>query len=82
MKHTEEISHQQLKALLQEGIVSFSFYKKNGELRRSNGTTNLDEIDEFDHPITGAGSPDSVTVFYDTDKEAWRSISINSEVFI
>ena len=64
---------------LNKGVVTFTFQKKNGDVREAKGTTNLLLIPREDHPHPMG--PESVTpfsaiAFYDLDKRAWRSFSI------
>ena len=69
----------QFRKRLANGVVTFSFWKKDGSIREAKGTTNMLLIPKEDHPA--ALSPESVTPFsaipfYDLDKRAWRSFSI------
>ena len=69
----------QFRKRLANGVVTFSFWKKDGTIREAKGTTNMLLIPKEDHPA--ALSPESVTPFsaipfYDLDKRAWRSFSI------
>lgn len=79
---------QELKKRLQEGIVSFTFKKKDGEVRLAKGTTKIDMIPESKRPVEKTlieGTTPSVSSFqtyFDTDKEAWRSFVKNSLVSI
>lgn len=62
-----------LREKLQNGIVSFTYKKKDGSIREANGTTRMDCIPEENHPKgTGEHSSDVVT-YFDTDKNEWRS---------
>lgn len=62
-----------LRKKLQEGVVKFTYKKVNGDIREATGTTNLDHIQEGDHPKgTGTAKPGIVN-YYDTEKMAWRS---------
>jgi len=70
---------EELEKKLKEGIVHFAFKKLNGELRPSKGTTKMDLIPSSDHPKSGGRSAPSVVVFYDLNKNAWRSVSRRTE---
>lgn len=59
-----------MKKLLRHHIVFFKFKKKNGELRRAVGTL----ISSFLPPLRGgAPKPEHQMVYYDLEKEHWRS---------
>ena len=75
----QQITHEQLKSLLKDGPLRFSFIKTNGELRQAYGTTNLSRIPQSAHPKGGDG-PNGATCYFDLDKNAWRSISINQSI--
>ena len=64
---------------LSDGVVTFTFMKKDGSLREARGTTHPLLIPSEDQPLSLG--PESVThlksiPFYDIDKKAWRSFSI------
>lgn len=77
----QQITHEQLKSLLKDGPLRFSFIKTNGELRQAYGTTNLSRIPQSAHP-KGGDAPNGVTCYFDLDKNAWRSISINQSIAV
>lgn len=76
-----QISHDELKQKLSEGIVTFFFKKKDGTLRPANGTTKLTNIPESNHP-KGTGVPKAQTVYFDLQKQAWRSVSLTKEIWL
>jgi len=55
---------------LRDNIITFKFRKKNGELRTAHGTLHPDYL-----PALKGGSPrpEKQMVYYDLDKEGWRS---------
>lgn len=75
---------QDLKQALHEGVVRFTFVKKDGSVRNVRGTTCPDLV-PVDNMPQGKRSPgtqakyDQQTVaFYDIDKKAWRSMRIDT----
>ena len=75
------ITAQELRAKLSQGPVNFKFIKSDGTERVANGTTNMSNVPESQHP-KGGKAPDSIIAFYDLDKQAWRSLSISSTIWI
>ena len=62
-----------LQSKLRKGTASFSFIKKNGEVREALGTL------LFDTPYVSTStrvSPWHIVKFFDTVKNAWRSMDI------
>lgn len=76
-----------IKTLLNEGIVTFTFTKTNGEIRQAVGTRILDPAvakgyTESDAPKgTGKETP-GVIPYWDLDKEAWRAVREDSIISI
>lgn len=76
-----------LKTLLSEGQVTFTFKKANGEIRTATGTRILNPavamgFTEDDKPKgTGREIP-GVIAFWDIDKGAWRSVRESSIISI
>ena len=73
-----------LRTALNEGVVHFTFIKKDGSLRHARGTTCPDLI-PVDNMPKGARTPAQQTAFqrqtvtfYDIDKKAWRSMCIET----
>ena len=67
---------EELKSAMHEGVVEFTFMKKNGTERVAHGTLNFNKIVELGGNLpNGNGTPkDSDTIaYFDTDKNAWRS---------
>lgn len=68
----------ELKKLLNEGIVTFTYKKLNGEERQAKGTRILDfdvaiGLEEDDIPKGLRSEVDGVIAYWDLDKKAWRS---------
>ena len=66
---------EQLKQMLSEGVVSFSYGKKNGEWREAVGTRNPNIIEEKGGCLpkgTGIETP-GVVAYWDVDAAGWRS---------
>lgn len=78
---------QDLKTLLSEGQVTFTFRKANGEIRTATGTRILKSsvamgFTDADMPKgTGREIP-GVIAFWDIDKGAWRSVREDSIISI
>ena len=55
---------------LRDNIITFKFKKRNGEIRTAHGTLHPDYLP----PLKGgAPRPERQMVYYDLDKEGWRS---------
>lgn len=55
---------------LRDNIITFKFKKRNGEIRTAHGTLHPDYLP----PLKGGGPrPERQMVYYDLDKEGWRS---------
>jgi len=71
-----------LRTLLNEGTVQFAFKKLNGDLRTAVGTTSIESIPLADHP-QGVREPSATVItYYDLGKNAWRSVSESTEIFL
>ena len=71
-----------LRTALNEGVVLFTFVKKDGTLRHARGTTCPDLIPVDNMPLNKR-SPEQqaafqrqTITFYDIDKKGWRSMQI------
>jgi hypothetical protein len=80
--HQIETTPQILKNLLKEGVVEFSFIKKDGSRRDAIGTTNLSSIPAESHPQGVRESSDKVVTFFDLEKREWRSVSTLREIYL
>lgn len=85
----EEIKlEDQLKKKLHEGKVRFTFKKKDGTVRSAYGTTKMEFVPEERRPAnkeleeTTSATQSTVQVYYDLEKEAWRSLQKSSLVSI
>ena len=67
-----------LRDWLKEGIVTFSYYKKDGSIREAKGTLNELLIPADKKPKgTGTAAPNYEAVaYFDLDKQEWRSFSV------
>jgi hypothetical protein len=81
MNHTP-ITHEGLRSRLRNGVVQFAFKKLDGSLRTAFGTTNLSSIPVDHHPKGVRDSSSRAVVFFDLEKQAWRSLSVRVEVFV
>lgn len=76
----------ELKEMLHEGNVCFSYYKKNGELKSTIGTLNNVALDRigymFSEDSKHTKSELNVVCYYDVNSNGWRSFStkINENV--
>lgn len=76
-----------LKTLLNEGLVTFTFKKLNGETRSATGTRILNSavalgMTEDDKPKGIRKEVPGVIAFWDIDKGAWRSVRESSIISI
>ena len=76
-----------LKTLLSEGQVTFTFKKANGEIRTATGTRILNSAiamgyTEDDKPKGIRKEVPGVIAFWDIDKGAWRSVREDSIISI
>lgn len=76
-----------LKTMLNEGIVTFTFTKVNGEKRTATGTRILNSavalgFTEDDKPKGTGKEVPGVIAFWDIDKGAWRSVRESSIISI
>lgn len=55
---------------LRDNIITFKFKKRNGEIRTAHGTLHPDYLPKL---RGGAPRPEHQMVYYDLDKEGWRS---------
>ena len=76
-----EINPIELKVMLKQGIVNFTYEKNNGDMRVARGTTMLSEIPVDSHP-KGRGKRGKNVSYFDLDKDAWRSVGTYAEIFI
>ena len=76
-----------IKKCLEEGVVTFTFTKTNGETQVAHGTRILDPAiatgysDEYAPKGIGRETP-GVVPYWDCDKEAWRSVREDSIISI
>ena len=76
-----------LKTMLSEGQVTFTFKKANGEIRTATGTRILNSAiamgyTEDDKPKGIRKEIPGVIAFWDIDKGAWRSVRESSIISI
>ena len=64
---------EELKKKLLEGVVEFSYTKKDGSLRTAKGTLRMGNIPEDQHPNGNGTSVPGVLRYYDLNSEGWRS---------
>ena len=66
---------------MRNGVVEFSYTKKDGSTRVAKGTLNFDIMGEENQPKNGVGSPkngvgydsDTTTRYFDINSNGWRS---------
>lgn len=76
-----------IKNLLENGVVTFTFKKANGEFRTATGTRVLDPevaigYTSADAPKGERSASPGVIPYWDLDKQAWRSLREDSLVLI
>ena len=76
------VQPEELKRLLNNGIISFAFKKLGGDLRTAIGTTQLSSIPIDKHPTGRGESSPLVVAYFDKEKKEWRSVSVTKEIFI
>lgn len=76
------INADELRTKLNEGTVQFAFKKLDGTLRTAVGTTSLESIPLENHPSTGVASSSASIRYFDMSKNAWRSVSAETEIFL
>lgn len=72
---------QEIKKLLRQGVVEFTFTKADGSVRSMNGTTKADllpVLDEDSTSKTHSVEPDHLVRVFDVDIQDWRSFRIDS----
>ena len=69
---------EQLRAWMQTGSVTFSYWKKDGSIREAHGTLNMNLIPTDKHPKANANANANASIFpyFDLDRQAWRSFDI------
>jgi hypothetical protein len=76
------VSHDQLHSELDRAVVHFAFRKLDGTLRTAVGTRNLSSIPIAHQPSSGKPSSTRVIAYFDVEKQLWRAVSRNVEVFL
>ena len=62
------------KEALHNGVVEFSYEKKDGTIREARGTLNSEVYGSENEPKgTGKKGPENIIKYFDLDKEGWRS---------
>lgn len=77
----KRIDTSKLKELLNGGVVSFSFEKKNGDLREAVGTTNTNNI-PVANLAKGGSTPGDKVPYFDLIKGGWRSVAIDQPIYV
>ena len=74
-------TQEELKTMLKSNKVNFEFIKNDRTIREANGTLSEKYIPENMRPKTDASIGRNITTlrYQDLDKNAWRSISGNTE---
>ena len=63
-----------LKSQMRNGVVEFSYTKKDGSTRVAKGTLNFDIMGEENQPKSGIGyNSDTTTRYFDVISDGWRS---------
>ena len=74
-----------LQEMLHAGVVEFTYTKKNGETRQARGTKCWDaEIvgENFVAPNGRGSDKMGVVIYWDLEKDAWRSLGMDSLVSV
>jgi hypothetical protein len=70
-----------LRNQLRTGIAKFAYVKKDGSLRLAIGTLKMDSVPESKHPKGVRESSPKVLVYFDLERQDWRSVSVETLVF-
>lgn len=62
-----------LKKLLSEDFVHFTYKKSDNGMKHAIGTTNLELIPEEKHPKEKTEVPPDVIIYYDVHDKKWQS---------
>lgn len=71
---------EELRKKLLEGIVEFSYTKKDGSLRTAKGTLCMDNIPEEQQPKATGTDTLEVFRYYDINSGGWRSFKVDNLV--
>lgn len=87
MENINSMENIDLKAALENGLVTFKFKKANGEVRSATGTRMLNSAIALgyseEHKPKGVRKEiEGVIAFWDIDKGAWRSCRVDSIISI
>jgi hypothetical protein len=75
------IDLQDLRNQLPNGVAKFAYIKKDGSLRLATGTLKLESVPQAKHPKGVRESSPKVLVYFDLERQDWRSVSIDTLVF-
>lgn len=69
----DKVSLTELRKLLKQGVVRFKYEKKDGSIRKANGTLKKSLIPESDKDKGGESDfPKECFGYYDIDRDDWR----------
>ena len=74
-----------LQEMLHNGVVEFTYTKKNGETRQARGTKCWDAKivgENFVAPNGKGSDKTGVVTYWDLDKDAWRCLGMDSLVSV
>lgn len=80
-KKIKKISLTLLRSMLKRGIVEFKYKKKDGTIRKAEGTLKKSLIPEIDKDC-GNDFPKECFVYYDLEKDDWRMFLHNNFIGI
>ena len=70
-----------LRNKLRTGIAKFAYVKKDVSLMLAIGTLKMDSVPESKHPKGVREPSPKVLVYFDLERQDWRSVSIDTLVF-
>lgn len=73
MANFKTTSVEELNKMLHEGIVEFEFIKKDGSVRQAKGTLLTEHLPAPKADATPRKKNDDVLVYFDLDKQSFRS---------
>lgn len=73
-----EVTEDEVRDKLHQGIVFFTYNKKDGTFREARGTTSFNIIPEEFTPTTNATPQEGLIRYFDLDKMAWRAFRMEN----
>jgi len=78
----KETNPRVLHSRLKKGVVIFVFLKKDGTLRITQGTLQIDKVPEQYRPLGFKQASPLQINYFDMIKNKWRSLSSNTKIYL